>query len=193
MNTPIYILVNMLINFALLALFIRFMFGFAEIEPSNPYALAIKRMTGVVDTLSKAVPNLGAGRISLAAILLMLVLYWLNLAANAFILGKSIDAITLFFVGTLQAVMKFLSMMRYIIIGSVVASWAIMLFNANHPIIHIIMQLSEPIIAPFRRIIHGLDERVSRHESSGIGGDFLGDLCQSCRRARINPLSLRGI
>ncbi|WP_432481051.1 YggT family protein [Moraxella sp. ZY200743] len=156
MNTPLYIIVNMLINFALLVLFIRFMFGFAEIEASNPYAQAIKRMTGIVDTLSRAVPNVGAGRISLAAILLMLMLYWLNLAANAFILERPINEITLFFAGTLQAIIKFLSMMRYIIIGSVVASWAIMLFNANHPVIHIAMQLSEPIIAPFRRIMPNL-------------------------------------
>lgn len=156
MNTPSYILVNALINFALVILFVRFMFQFAQIEPTNPYMRVAKRMTGVVDVFSRIFPNLGLGRINTAAIVLMLLLYWVNLAANAFILQESIDAITLFFVGTLQAIIKFLALLRYIIIGSVVASWLIMLFNVSHPLVGMVMQLSEPIIAPFRRFIPNL-------------------------------------
>lgn len=156
MNNPIFILTNMVINFALIVLFVRFMMQLAEVDSSSPYMKATKRMTGVVDVFSRIFPNVGAGRISVAAVVLMLLLYWINTAANAFILQESIDALTLFFAGTLKAIIQFMAMLRYIILGSVVASWAIMLFNVSHPAVLLVMQLSEPIIAPFRRIMPNL-------------------------------------
>lgn len=153
MNNPIFILANMLINIALIVLFLRFMLQFAAIDPKNPYMQATKRMTGVVDVFSRIFPNLGAGRISVAAVVLMLLFYWINMAVNAFILQKSIDALTLFFAGTLHAVIKFLAMLRYIIVASVVASWLIVLLNVSHPAVHLVTQLADPIIAPFRKFI----------------------------------------
>lgn len=157
MNTSLFILANAVINFALVVLFLRFMFEFAQVDAKSPYMQATKRMTGVVDVFSGIFPNVGSERhISTAAIVLMLLLYWVNMTANVFILKESIDAITLFFVGTLQAIIKFLAMLRYIIIGSVIASWVVMLMNVSHPVAYLIMQLSEPIIAPFRRIIPNL-------------------------------------
>lgn len=156
MNDPIFIFTNMVINFALLVLFLRFIMQFAEVDSGSPYMKATKRMTSVVDVFSSIFPNTGAGRISMSAIALMLLLYWINMAVNAFLLQHPIDALTLFFAGTLQAIIKFLAVLRYIILGSVVASWAIMLFNMSHPIVHLAMQLSEPIIAPFRRFVPNL-------------------------------------
>ncbi|UNU73930.1 YggT family protein [Moraxella nasovis] len=156
MNSPIYLIVNMLINFGLLALFLRFMMQFADINPRHPYMLAVRRFTGVVDVFSRIFPNVMAGRISLAAIALMLLLYWVNLVADAFILQESLTALQVFFIGTIQAIIKFLAMLRYIILASVVASWVIMLANVMHPALELVMALSEPIIAPFRRIVPNL-------------------------------------
>lgn len=157
MNSPVFILINAAINFALMVLFVRFMFEFAQVDVKSPYMQATRRMTRVVDVFSGILPNVGTERhISTAAVVLMLILYWINISANAFLLGESISAVKLFFAGTLQAIIKFLAMLRYIIIGSVVASWVVMLMNVSHPAVHLIMQLSEPIIAPFRRIIPNL-------------------------------------
>ncbi|OOR89782.1 hypothetical protein B0181_06135 [Moraxella caviae] len=156
MNSPMYVLVNALINFALIALFLRFMMQFAEVDSRHPYMRAAKRMTGVVDVFARIFPNVGGGRISMAAVVLMLLLYWVNLAADAMILQKSLSALELFFIGTLTAITQFLAMLRYIIIGSVLASWVVMLMNTMHPAIDLIMQLSEPIVAPFRRIVPNL-------------------------------------
>lgn len=157
MNTPFYVVVNAVINFALVALFLRFLLEFAQIERQNPYVQAARRMTGVIDVFSRILPNLGANKqVSTAAIALMLLLYWVNLAANAFILQVPMDAITLFFVGTLQAIIKFLAVLRYVIIGSVLASWLVILFSVSHPMVGLVMQLSEPIVAPFRRIMPNL-------------------------------------
>ncbi|MCL1623689.1 YggT family protein [Moraxella sp. Tifton1] len=157
MNTLPFILINAVVNFALIVLFVRFMFEFAQVDVKSPYMQAVRRMTRVVDLFSSILPNVGSERhISTAAVMLMLILYWINISANAFILNESINAVKLFFAGTLQAIIKFLAMLRYIIIGSVVASWVVMLMNVSHPLVYLIMQLSEPIIAPFRRIIPNL-------------------------------------
>lgn len=153
MNNPIYILVHMLINFALLVLFARFMMQWAQIPSTHPYMKAIKRLTGVVDIYTKILPNLGkAGQISLAAVVWMLLLYLASMAADAFLLQKSITPMRLFFVGMLRAVMEFLDLLRYVIFASIIASWVVILSNKGGNLTALLMQLAEPIIAPFRRI-----------------------------------------
>lgn len=47
-------------------------------------------------------------------------------------------------------------MCRYVIIGSIIVSWIVVFTNSMHPIIDIIMQLAEPILAPFRKITPNL-------------------------------------
>lgn len=47
-------------------------------------------------------------------------------------------------------------MLKYIVIASVVCSWIIVLANKMHPVMDLIMQMAEPIIAPFRRITPNL-------------------------------------
>lgn len=152
MNTPSYILVNMCINFALIMLFLRFMVQFAEIDRRSPIVSTIYRFSSVVDVFSHIFPTVGKGRINLASIVLMLLLYLINVLANAIILGKGITALELLFVGSLSGVIKFLAVLRYTLIASVVCSWIVLFTQTNNAIVGLIMQLAEPIVAPFRRI-----------------------------------------
>lgn len=156
MNTAPYIIVNMLINFALLLLFFRFIIQLAGIDHHDPYAKTAYKLTGVVDVFERIFPSVGDRRISTAAVMLMILLFLINLAANAAILGKDINAVQLFFVGTLSAIVKFIAMLRYTLIASAVASLLMVLLNVNHSVIGLLMQLSEPIVAPFRRFVPNL-------------------------------------
>ncbi|MPX28560.1 hypothetical protein CPI42_01105, partial [Moraxella catarrhalis] len=100
MNSMSFVLINMVINFALMLIFVRFMIQLAKIDTSIPIARAAYRLTGVVDVFARIFPTMGKGRISLAAVVLMLLLYFINIAANTVILGRSMTAIELFFIGS---------------------------------------------------------------------------------------------
>ncbi|WP_240365771.1 YggT family protein [Psychrobacter sp. KH172YL61] len=52
--------------------------------------------------------------------------------------------------------LDFLRMCRYLVIGSIIVSWIVVFTQSQHPIIGIIIQLAEPILAPFRRITPNL-------------------------------------
>lgn len=156
MNDPLTIIFNIVVNFALLVIFIRFMFQFAEIDKNHPYTKATYNISAVVSVFGRIFPDLDKGRISLSAVVLMLLLTYIKIAGMASILDKPLDALTLFFAGTLSAILKFITMLKYIVIASVVCSWIIVLANKMHPVMDLIMQMAEPIIAPFRRITPNL-------------------------------------
>lgn len=153
MNTTPFILVNMLANFALLLLFLRFMVQLAQVDGSNPFAKTAYRFTGIVDVFTRIFPTTAAGRISTAAVVLMLLMYLMKTAANAAILGEQMGALKFFLVGSLSAVIHFLQLLRYTLIGAIVVSWIMMLSGSSHGLLVLIGELAEPIVAPFRRII----------------------------------------
>ncbi|TWV80933.1 YggT family protein [Moraxella sp. VT-16-12] len=156
MNDPLTIIFNIVVNFALLVIFLRFMFQFAEIDKNHPYAKATYNISAVVSVFGRIFPDLDKGRISLSAVVLMLLLTYIKIAGMASILGKPLDALTLFFAGTLGGILSFVSMLKYIVLGSVIFSWVILLANKMHPVMDLVMQMAEPIIAPFRRITPNL-------------------------------------
>ena len=49
-----------------------------------------------------------------------------------------------------------MSVARYLIIGSIIISWVVLLTQKMHPIFELIVQMAEPILAPFRRITPNL-------------------------------------
>lgn len=153
MNSVPFVLTNMVINFALMLLFVRFMIQLADVDSSSPFARATYRLTGVVDVFTRIFPAVGKGRISTAAVVLMLLLYLINLAANNVILGRSMTAVELFFAGSLSGIMKFLQLLRYTMIASAISSLLVMFLNINNNFMMVMMQLSEPIVAPFRRFV----------------------------------------
>lgn len=156
MNDPITIIFHIVVNFALLIIFLRFMFQFAEIEATHPYAKVTYNLSAVVSVFTRIFPDLDKGRISLSAIILMLLLTYIKIAGMASILNKPMDAFTLFFAGTLSAILSFVGALKYVVLASVVCSWIVLLANKMHPVMDLIMQMAEPIIAPFHRITPNL-------------------------------------
>lgn len=156
MNQLLVTAFNMVTSFAMLLIFIRFMMQFAGINARNPYAEPAYKATQVVDMFGRIFPTIGDGRISLAAIVLMFLIRLIDLAGNALLSHHSYNPLELFFEGSLSLIIDFLSMCRYVIIGSIIVSWIVVFTNSMHPIIDIIMQLAEPILAPFRKITPNL-------------------------------------
>ncbi|WP_227429358.1 YggT family protein [Psychrobacter sp. I-STPA6b] len=147
---------NMVIRFAMLLIFIRFMLQFAGIDRRNPYAMPAYKATQVVDLFGRIFPTIAQGRVSLAAIVLMFLLRLISISGNAALGGQGVSPIELFFFATTTLALDFLSMCRYLIMGSIIISWIVVFTQKMHPILGIIMQLAEPILAPFRRITPNL-------------------------------------
>lgn len=156
MNEPLTIIFNIVTTFALLVVFLRFMFQFAQIDPKHPYSKAVSNMSAVVTVFRRIFPDLNKGQISTSAIVLMLLLTYIEIAGMASILGRELTALMLFVGGTLKAILSFITALKYIVFASVILSWVIMFSNKMHPVMELIMQMAEPIVAPFRRITPNL-------------------------------------
>lgn len=156
MNEPLTIIFNIVVNFALMICFLRFMFQFAEIDTKHPYAKVTYSLSAVVTVFGRIFPDLGKGRFSTSAVVLMLLLTFIKIAGMASITGEAITPLMLFFGGMLSAILALVNAFQYIVIASVIISWVIMLAQIMHPLMELIMQMAEPIVAPFRKITPNL-------------------------------------
>lgn len=156
MNSPLMIVFSVVVNFALLVVFLRFMFQFAEISDKHPYGKVAYRLSAVVTVFSRIFPDVSKGRVSISAIVLMLLLTYIKVAGIASLTHEPITALILFFKGTLIGLLLFVKMLKYILLASVIFSWIIMFANKMHPAMDLVMQMAEPIVAPFRRITPNL-------------------------------------
>ena len=169
-------LFDIVVGCAMLLLFLRFMFQFAGIDAKEDYAKPIYNLTRVVDVFNRIFPTIGAGRVNMAAMMLLLILrlvfIWgvLNLMnqdrqnlglfhTTEFnktmldYLSRHFSPLLMFFVGAVTLVLDFLRLAQYIIIGSFIASWVVMFTQKMPLILGIITRLSEPLIEPFRKVI----------------------------------------
>lgn len=155
-NSPLTVIFMMVVNLAMLIIFIRFMFQFAQIDPKHPYSKATYGISAVVTVFQRIFPDLAGGRISLSAIVLLLILTYIKIAGLAGIHGEHLTPLVLFFRGTLQAILMLVTALKYTVFAGVILSWVILLSNKIHPAMEIIMEMAEPIIAPFRRFTPNL-------------------------------------
>ncbi|OBX77144.1 YggT family protein [Faucicola atlantae] len=169
-------LFDIVVGSVMLLLFVRFMLQFAEVETKQPFARVIYRITHVVDVFGRIFPTWLDGKINTAALALMallrLIYIWgvlqmLNLDSqyigwfqmNDFNLKmvehlhRYFSPFMLVFVTLMTLVLDFLRMCRYLIIASFLVSWAVFFSNKMPPAFTMIEQLSQPIIAPFRKLL----------------------------------------
>lgn len=160
-------LFEIVVGSAMLLIFLRFMMEFAGIERSNPFAKIIFRLTRVVDIFGSLFPTIGqipppsknlrvvqpSFAINTAALVLMLLLRLLYLGMMTQLVGKHYPPLHLFFVATISLVLDFFMMCQIILFGTFIVSLVTMFTESNHPIWALITQLSEPILAPFRKLV----------------------------------------
>lgn len=146
----------MVVNFALFIIFLRFIFQMGQIDPKHPYAQSVYRLSAVVTVFRQIFPDINKGRISLSALILILLLTYIEIAGMASVLGKDLTALQLFVEGTLQAVLGIVTGLRYTLLFAVVLSFITMFNGKMQELTAVMEQLSEPIVAPFRRITPNL-------------------------------------
>lgn len=146
-NLP-FIILHMVISFASLLFFIRFMLQLAEITPRNtPIMAPAYQTTKIVDIFARIFPPLAKGRFCTSAVMLI---FLLRLIEGSF--QHNLGAIQLFFASTVTLILDFLNACHYLILASIITSWITVFTNNSHPLIELIQRVTEPILAPFRRI-----------------------------------------
>ena len=156
MNNLLLPIFDLVTTFAMMLVFIRFMLQFAGMDARNPMIAPAYKATSIVDMFGRIFPTVAQGRISIAAIVLMFLIRLIDISGKAALTHKGIAPVPLFFTGTTSLLLDFLRMCRYLVIGSIIVSWIVVFTKSDHPIIGIIMELAEPILAPFRRITPNL-------------------------------------
>lgn len=156
-NSPLYIIFSIVVNFAMWLIFLRFMMQFAGVDKKNPIVKTTYMLTKIVDIYARIFPNYNKGRLSLSAFVLLFLLFLMGVAGRASILGAELTAIELFFAGSIQAVLLFLTALRWMILIAIVVSFIVILASKTPPmvesIIALVNQMAEPIVAPFRKYI----------------------------------------
>ncbi len=152
METPLYVVFNIVTGFAMLLFFIRFMLELAEINPKDPYAEPMFITSSVVDVFANIFKPLAGGRFCTSAVVLMFLVRSIDIAGNLFLMNLGYTPAQLVYVATTSLLLDFLNMASWVIIGSAIASLVILVSEKIHPLVDILMQLSNPISAPFRKI-----------------------------------------
>ena len=145
-------------------LFLRFVMQLAAINLFNPVVQSTVKATKFVDILGKTLPTIAQGRVNLAALILLLILYlikvWgfshLGIAVEIFDvryknLAAGADGLLL---GTLMAITDgVITFCRYLIFASIIMSWVAVFTQSRGPYTEAIQDLAEPLFAPFRKIM----------------------------------------
>jgi YggT family protein len=139
----------------LMAVLLRFLLQVAKADFYNPLSQSVVRITDpMVRIFRTFIP--GYRGIDFSTLILALVIEGLSICVLIILYGGSIPGIgyvvTWSFVGVLYFIVN---IYYYAIIASIIMSF-VMLFTGNmnpHPILRVIWQLTEPVMAPIRKII----------------------------------------
>ncbi|MEX2469618.1 MAG: YggT family protein, partial [Pseudohongiellaceae bacterium] len=146
---------NALAGLYLLAVLLRFLLQLARADFYNPVTQAVIKATDpLVRVFRSFIP--GYRGVDFSTLILALVLEGIAICVMILLYGDSIPSIgfvvTWAFVGILYFI---INIYYWAIIASIIMSF-VMLFSGNmtpHPILRLIWQLTEPVMAPVRKII----------------------------------------
>lgn len=145
---------GIIINVAILLVFFRFLVQLAAVNPYNPVVMSTVKATKIVDVFDRILPTLGKGRVNLAALVLIVVLYLLKIFGLMYLSGvmpnSPVHLVILTFVTMIQDLLRFC---RYLIFATIILSWVVMFTQSRGSYIEVIQDLAEPLLAPFRRLM----------------------------------------
>ena len=133
----------------------RFLLQVAKADFYNPISQAVFKATDpLVRVLRSFIP--GYKGVDFSSLILAFIVQFLAISVTILLYGGTIPSIgfiiTWSFIGVLNFIILFY---YYALIASIVMSF-VMMFSGNmnpHPILLLVWQITEPIMAPFRRVI----------------------------------------
>ena len=147
---------NIITGVAMLLLFLRFMMQLTQVDSYNPIVMSTVQATHIVDIFNRILPIVGQGRVNLAALGLMVLVRLVDLAGNNLLNGVIDFEPNAFLLQLIFGLLDDLWMCKILIYVSIVSSLIVMFTQAHTPIIMLVMQMTEPLYAPFRRFMPDL-------------------------------------
>ncbi len=144
------LIVQVLSQLFLLAILLRFVFQLVKADFYNPFSQAIVKATSpVLSPLRRVIP--GFKGLDIASLVLALVVQTLAMAAT--LLFKGFNPLLPFLPiwAAIRVIAALASIIFFAAIVSIISSW-IAPFS-QHPLLLLVRQISDPAMAPFRKII----------------------------------------
>ncbi len=146
-------LIETLIHLYLVALLLRILLEAIRADFYNPICQVLIRVTDpVVKPLGRIIPHLGP--VNIAALLVLYLLQLIGLFILAAMAGISPDPLVLAVLALRRLVRMLLILYLVLIIIGVILSWVGQGFR--HPLVPLIFQLTEPVLAAIRRVMPNL-------------------------------------
>ncbi|WP_376694796.1 YggT family protein [Wenzhouxiangella sp. EGI_FJ10305] len=143
-------LIETLFQLYLAALMLRVLLEALRADYYNPVCQALIRVTDpLVKPLSKIIPRVGP--VSLAGITWLYILELVMLVILAALGGWAMEWPVLLLLAVLRLIRMLLVLYLVLIIVGVILSWVGQGFR--HPIVPLVYQLTEPVLAPIRRVL----------------------------------------
>ncbi|MDQ8934953.1 YggT family protein [Acinetobacter rudis] len=143
-----------IMNVAILLVFFRFLMQLAVVNPYNPVVMSTIKATKVVDVFSRIFPTIAKGRVNIAALILLLLLCLLKKFGVMHLSGLPLYNGTFLLVATLmESIQSLIRILKYLIFATIILSWVVMFTQSRSPYIEVVQELTEPLLAPFRRIL----------------------------------------
>ncbi|RUO72769.1 YggT family protein [Idiomarina seosinensis] len=159
MNNAMTFLVATIIDLYLIIVLLRVWMQLVKADYYNPLSqFVVKATQPVIAPLRKLLPM--AGRLDTASVALALALGMLKITALIWLNGYGLAALPIIVQGVLTTISSLLSMLFWILIIRAILSWFSQGYNPMEAMLH---QLTEPLLAPVRRVIPpigGLDLSV---------------------------------
>jgi len=152
-NNVLDFLIHVLFTSYIYAIIIRMLLGLTRADFYNPFSQFILSITNPVLTpLRKLLPSIGG--VDTSAIVLILVLKFIELAARSFLIGKQVLLTSLIVPSIFGALNQVVNIFIFAIIILVVISWlAPHMHGQSNPITPILRSITEPLIRPARKLI----------------------------------------
>lgn len=145
---------DIIINVAILLVFFRFLMQLAGVNQYNPVVMSTIKATKVVDIFGSILPTIAKGRVNLAALVLVTLLYFLKVFGYKYLNAQPTGSTIYFVISTLLAMLQSLiTILKYMLFGYIISSWIVMLTQTRSPYIEVLQELAEPMLTPFRKIM----------------------------------------
>ncbi len=149
-TNPLEFLISTLFSLYILAVMLRFLLGMVRADFYNPISQFLVKITNpLLVPLRKIIP--GAGKVDVAAIILMLVLQLIMLAIIVALRGVTPPLLTLLLAAIGELVILAINIFLFAIIVQVIISWVNP--GSYNPVNGLLNSLTSPVMRPIQRLL----------------------------------------
>lgn len=145
----LYFIVTTLFELYLMVVLLRLWLQWARADFYNPMSqFVVKATHPIVGPLRRVIPSIG--RFDTATLVLALVVAFLKLLTVSVVFGRHYPLAVMAMGAVLQVFHEFFKLVFFVLILRAILSWV---SQGQSPIEYVLYQLTEPFLAPIRRII----------------------------------------